>query len=191
MGELSVFISYSRIDANFAWDVALTLRELNINVWMDQLDIAPGEHWDRAIHAALKNCTHLLVIHSQASFTSNNVWDEWSYFLNRRKPVVPLIIETVELPFRLERVQYIDFVHLPFKRAIDQLLNILLPHNRELLETDTVEMHTFPELDDLDITQEAHPDRWQDRSGNDHMYDDTSTQHLARRGGRRNRYGKR
>ena len=186
MGELSVFISYSREDANFAWDVALTLRELGIDVWIDQLDIAPGEHWDRAIHAALKNCTHMLVVHSAASFTSNNVWDEWSYFLNRRKPVIPLLIESVELPFRLERVQYIDFVRLPFKRAVDQLLHILLPHQRELLETDTVEMQTFPELEDLEITQEAYTDAWQERSGTDHRYDDA-----VQPRGRRNRYGKR
>lgn len=188
MGELSIFISYSREDASFAWDVALTLCELDIDVWMDQLDIAPGEHWDRAIHAALKNCTHMLVVHSNASFTSNNVWDEWSYFLNRRKPVIPLVIESVELPFRLERVQYIDFVHLHFKRAIDQLLHILAPQNRAMAETDTVEMRTFS---DMDETQASDPSQWQDSSGSDHQYGDASAQQGARRNRKWNIYGNR
>lgn len=183
MGELSVFLSYSRDDANFAWDVALTLRELGIDLWMDQLDIAPGEHWDRAIHAALKECTHMLVVHSSSSFTSNNVWDEWSYFLNRRKPVVPLIIEPVELPFRLERVQYIDFVNLPFKKAVEQLLDILRPLQRREDETQTMEIH------ELEDTQPQSPIQWPERSGRDRAYDPSSADAAAyARKANRNRY---
>jgi hypothetical protein len=186
MEELSAFLSYSREDANFAWDIALTLRELHIDVWMDQLDIAPGEHWDRAIHAALRDCTHMLVVHSSASFTSNNVWDEWSYFLNRRKPVIPLIIEPVELPFRLERVQYIDFANMPFKKAVEQLLSILRPVNRPGMETETMEMR----IEDLDDTRAQEPIHWVDRSGKDRSFDPSDTDAAYARKASRNRYGR-
>ena len=56
-----VFISYARKDADFALKLGRDLREKGIPIWLDQLDILPGQRWDRAVEQALESCARLLV----------------------------------------------------------------------------------------------------------------------------------
>ena len=56
------FFSYSRQDSEFAIRLAEDLKAAGANVWLDQLDIDPGERWDSAVENALTNCPRLLVI---------------------------------------------------------------------------------------------------------------------------------
>jgi hypothetical protein len=121
-----VFISYARSDKNAANKIYTSLNKAGLDAWIDYRNIQAGQHWDRSIQTALEQHTHLTMIHSLASFVSNNVWDEWSYFLNRNKVVIPLIFEDIALPFRLERLQYVDFVNQPFDVAIKQLIRAIL-----------------------------------------------------------------
>src|SRR5208283_6193024 len=67
------FFSYSRDDSEFALRLAEDLKAAGSNVWLDQLDIAPGQRWARAVQDALNNCHRLLVILSPSSVTSTNV----------------------------------------------------------------------------------------------------------------------
>ena len=48
------FISYSRSGAEFALRLAKDLREAHVDVWIDQLDIRPGDMWHQAVEAALR-----------------------------------------------------------------------------------------------------------------------------------------
>ena len=41
-----VFFSYARADAEFVLKLANDLRSAGISLWIDQLDITPGERWD-------------------------------------------------------------------------------------------------------------------------------------------------
>ena len=52
--ESKVFISYSRNDADFALKLGKDLRARGINIWVDKLDIKPGEIWDNAVEKAMK-----------------------------------------------------------------------------------------------------------------------------------------
>lgn len=125
MRGIRVFISYSSKNREIARDVALEMMELGIDFFLDCMHIQPGEHWDRAIHLALYRSTHLVLIHTQDSFNSDNVWDEWSYFRDHKKPIIPLVFDTTELPFRLARVQYIDCIQLSRDGVLRKLLSIL------------------------------------------------------------------
>src|SRR5581483_3935624 len=58
----SYFLSYSRADEKIAMRFANDLREGGIAMWVDQLDIRPSEHWDRAIERAVHECRGLVVI---------------------------------------------------------------------------------------------------------------------------------
>jgi hypothetical protein len=83
------FFSYSREDSHFALRLAGDLKEAGARVWLDQLDIAPGQRWDRAVEDALANCGSMLVILSPASVDSTNVMDEVSFALEEKKTVIP------------------------------------------------------------------------------------------------------
>ncbi len=110
MEQPRVFFSYSRDDSEFVLKLASELREQGVNLWLDQLDIAAGERWDSAIEKALETCETLIVVLSPTSVGSVNVMDEVSYALESGKRVVPVLARACDIPFRLRRVQHINFV---------------------------------------------------------------------------------
>src|SRR5450755_3609128 len=102
----SAFCSYSRADAAFALRLAEDLKAAGANVWMDQLDIEPGTPWDRAVEEALAAASRILVILSPSSVSSDNVSDELSFALSKRKRVIPVLYLQCDVPFRLARLQH-------------------------------------------------------------------------------------
>jgi hypothetical protein len=104
----SYFLSYSRADERFALRFATDLRSNGVALWVDQLDIRPSEHWDRAIERAVRDCCGLIVILSPRSISSDNVADEISYAIDSGKPVLPVMIERCTAPLRITRTQTID-----------------------------------------------------------------------------------
>lgn len=122
-----VFFSYSRQDSEFALRLGKDLRAAGMNIWLDQLDIAPGERWDAAIETALSRCSNILVILSPGSVESTNVMDEVSYALEEQKRVIPILLRDCEIPFRLRRLQHTDF-----RTDYDPALGKLLQHLRAL-----------------------------------------------------------
>jgi hypothetical protein len=103
------FFSYARKDAEFALRLARDLKAAGANVWVDQMDICPGEHWDSAVENALEECVQVLLILSPESVKSRNVMDEVSFALESERTVIPVLYRTCKVPFRLRRVQYVDF----------------------------------------------------------------------------------
>jgi hypothetical protein len=115
----SYFLSYSRSDERFALRFAKDLRSRGVAMWVDQLDIRPSEHWDRAIERAVRDCQGLVVILSPRSVASDNVADEISYAIDNRKSVLPVMIEKCSLPLRITRMHVID-ASAGYERAVDQ-----------------------------------------------------------------------
>lgn len=113
-----LFFSYSRLDKDYAIRLAGDLRGLGARLWIDQLDIKPGDHWERSIENAIKSARGLLVVLSPRSVASDNVLDEISYARDHGKVILPVLIEKCEIPFRLHRLQYIDFVS-DYRAALD------------------------------------------------------------------------
>ena len=118
------FLSYAREDAEFVLRLAKDLREGGAGVWMDQLDIAPGQRWDRAVEDALAKCLEVVVILSPAAVESTNVMDEVSLALEDGKTVVPVLHRQCKIPFRLRRLQYVD-LSLNYSAGLDRLLETL------------------------------------------------------------------
>lgn len=102
------FLSYSRSDDAFAMRLARDLRERGIDIWVDQLDIRPSEHWDRAIERAVRDCRGIVVVLSPRSVASDNVADEISFAIDSGKSVLPVMIERCTLPLRITRMQVVD-----------------------------------------------------------------------------------
>jgi hypothetical protein len=108
-GSMRIFFSYAKSDAAFALKLATDLRAAGVGVWMDQLDIRPGDHWDTTIEKALNECPAFLLVLSSSSVASTNVADEINFALEERKAIVPIVIDECKIPFRLRRLQHIDF----------------------------------------------------------------------------------
>jgi hypothetical protein len=120
----TIFVSYAREDSGVALKLSRDLKSAGARLWLDQLDIPPGERWDRAVEAALERSKCLLVILSPRSVSSENVMDEVSYAIDEKKEIVPVIVEQCKLPLRMRRLQFIDFT-ADYGASLKQLLGLL------------------------------------------------------------------
>lgn len=107
--EGHVFISYSRKDKEFVSKLVRDLRANSVEVWLDSDSISSGQRWDSVIEAAIRSASALVVAMSKSSTGSNNVLDEINLALTENIRVIPILIEETNIPFRLMRLEYIDF----------------------------------------------------------------------------------
>jgi len=124
MSPEKTFFSYSRDDSEFVLKLATDLRTAGIDIWLDQLDIVAGRRWDAEIEKALEGAETMIVILSPTSVASNNVMDEVSYALEEGKRVIPILISECEIPFRIKRLQRVDFTG-DYEPALKKLVNAL------------------------------------------------------------------
>ena len=134
----TIFFSYSRADSSFVLKLAKDLRDAGVNIWLDQLDIAPGSHWDASIEKALHTSKTLLIILSSTSVASENVMDEVSYALEEGKKVIPILLSNCETPFRLRRLQRIDFTGDYQKGFNDLLVSIGAKESDRIKSIETI-----------------------------------------------------
>ncbi len=131
---LQYFFSYSRKDSDFVIKLAADLKKAGVNVWVDQLDILPGSRWDDSIETELHNASVVLVVLSETSIRSENVMDEVSFALDKGKRVVPLLIHNCDIPFRLARLQYVNFTE-DYTSAFQYLIQTLnVPQNEQTVQ---------------------------------------------------------
>ncbi len=111
-----VFISYSRKDSEHALSLAERLRAEGIQVWIDQHGIIGAEQWATEIVEGIKGCSTFILLISPDSVASENVLRELSLANESRKRILPVEIQTIELPSSfmyplagLQRVKIGDF----------------------------------------------------------------------------------
>ena len=144
--DLKVFFSYARADSKFALRLAEDMRSAGVDLWIDQIDIPTGARWDQAVEDALKACPRLLVILSPASVASQNVMDEVAYAIDESKKILPVLHQHCDIPFRLKRLQHIDFTG-DYDKAFTRLQTALAAspphHGRATLAANTHALRTI------------------------------------------------
>jgi hypothetical protein len=117
-----IFTSYAHSDEAFVKqlvrDLQRDLDERSITLWLDQVFIRPGHDWDTEIEKTLESAAAMLLVLSVNSVASKNVKDEWSYFLDQGKPILPVLKEDCKVPFRLRTLHFIDFARLDYSTAL-------------------------------------------------------------------------
>jgi len=121
MNKSKIFMSYARTDANFALVFAENLKSMGVDLWIDRLNIPAGARWDYEIEQALRSSEKLIVILSPYSVNSNNVMDEVSFALDEKKIIIPVLIKDCNVPYRLKRLQYIDFT-IDLNKGLSRLM---------------------------------------------------------------------
>ncbi len=120
----ATFVSYSREDSAFALQLARDLKSAGAKVWLDQLDIAPGERWDRTVQKALTVCPRILVLLSPAAVISENVLDEISFAIDECRTIIPVLYRDCSIPLRLRRLQRVD-LRSDYPQGLNALLHRL------------------------------------------------------------------
>ncbi|RMF78467.1 MAG: TIR domain-containing protein [Chloroflexi bacterium] len=128
----SIFISYRSTEHHIALRIASDLRYAGIHVWMDRLDINPGDDWRRAIEQALANCSAIIALVSTEYVMSDYCLRELARAERLDKKIIPLMISPLpptDWPFEIERLQHIDFTKLydeaEYRASLKQLIDVL------------------------------------------------------------------
>lgn len=145
---MQIFISYSRQDETLVRKLAQSLQADNFDIWLDVLNISSGEKWANAIQQGLDDSDAMVLVITPTAMESNQVANEWQYYLEENKPVIPIRLKPAKIHYQLRPLQYIDFHEQDFEVAVQQLIVAL---------SDAVQGTTDPaERIALDILESAY-----------------------------------
>src|SRR5579883_2860923 len=97
-----IFISYSSKDKEKAEQLTELLASAGLSVWIDQSGIDVATSWSEEIVDAIDSCKAFIVMLSPNSIASHNVVKEVSLASEKRKKILPLDLEPVDLPKSLQ-----------------------------------------------------------------------------------------
>ncbi len=147
MAEL--FLSYSKHNRPQALDLADELRVGGFSVWIDQGGIEGAQNWSAEIVEGINACSTFILLISPESVASRNVAREVHLAFEKRKNILPVILENVPLPpnieYSLAGLQQIYYHDRPAILRALQLLRTGLP------ATEQLPRRSAPELDDTFI----------------------------------------
>lgn len=110
------FISYAHEDKAVVMSLYEGLKEKQVTLWLDQVELSPGVRFQEEIERALRTSDAILVVLSKNSALSDWLSFEGSFFYAREgnKLIVPIVLDDEgrecarTLPFLKDRM-YIDF----------------------------------------------------------------------------------
>jgi WD40 repeat protein len=153
--SLDVFISYSRVESDFARRLNEALQIQGKRTWFDQESIASGTDFQQEIYRGIETSDHFLFILSPEAVRSPYCADEVEYARKLNKRVVTVLhraIDTSDLHPVLAAIQWIDF------RQQDGDFNANFKELLRTLESDRahIEAHTRLLLKALEWDKKEH-----------------------------------
>jgi len=110
MSARKVFISYSHDDTEWVRAFADALRRQQVEVWLDQWEIKPGESLRDALEAGLRQSDAIIAVVSRSNARNPNVFFELGVALGMGKRLIPVVSEDLEtslIPFDLRTRRYL------------------------------------------------------------------------------------
>ncbi len=121
----TIFISYSRKDADFVYRLAGDLEKAGLSIWLDR-SIAPSSKWRAEIFKAIEECGAFLVVLSPNSMASREVIRELELGDSKSRRLVPLMYQSCELPpeagYVLSGIQWLEFTKGNYQENLVRLL---------------------------------------------------------------------
>ena len=103
-----VFVSYSRLDRDFALRLVECLRAWGHETWLDIQNIPKGSPWPDEIDKGLAAADVVVGVLSDNSMLSGNVKNEWDWALEYDTPLIPVRLRPCKVSHRYVRLDYID-----------------------------------------------------------------------------------
>ncbi len=121
-----IFISFTREDRAVAEKLANSLMQFGWSVWWDT-KLSPGQFFDDVIERELNDARWVIVLWSEEAVRSNWVREE-AYYALERSTLLPVMINSVNLPLGFRSIQTLDLIdwkgeqsHPSFQRLIELL----------------------------------------------------------------------
>jgi hypothetical protein len=115
--RLRVFLAHANEDKTRVRELYERLRSINVDPWLDEVNLIPGQKWRAEISKAIRGtdafvaCFSLIAV-SKVGYINRELKDalevadeqpEGKIFL------IPLRLETVEVPERFREIQWVDY----------------------------------------------------------------------------------
>lgn len=100
--EKDIFISYSRKDTAVADRICKALDRAGISYFIDRQGIAGGMEFPELLAQAIVDCKIFLFLASRNSYDSDYTRNEITFAFNRKRKMLPYIIDGSTLPLALE-----------------------------------------------------------------------------------------
>ena len=127
-----IFLSYRSTEADFALQLAADLKNAGVNLWMDRLDIKPGDDWRLTLEAAVYSSAAVIAVLSPEYVASRYCRRELSRADRLGRRIYPVLLHPLlekEWPLEIERQQYVDFSHwndhLHYQNQLTCLVDVL------------------------------------------------------------------
>jgi CheY-like chemotaxis protein len=128
-----IFLCHSSSDVKAAEVICAGLESDSLSCWLAPRDISAGDAWAAAIIHAITSSRIVLVLLSASANGSTNVANEVHLAAKKKRPMLPVLLEDVqlneELAFHLNRLHFFNAfpppvkVHLP--RLVDRVRQLL------------------------------------------------------------------
>jgi len=120
-----VFVSYSSFDRTIANAVVARLERYKIRCWIAPRDILPGINYQVSLVNAIKTCSIMVLIFSQASNRSAHVTREVNIAVDAGAIIIPFRIEDVplskEMQYLVATQHWLDAMTPPLEERIKEL----------------------------------------------------------------------
>lgn len=123
------FVSYSHRDSDSVIPIVEALSNYGFNIWIDRMELLPGEEWSSAIAEAVRDAKVLLWFAGRHTATSSWMKEELNAIIRSGEDavIIPILVdgaEPEELPQFLRTRQWID-ARSDVKPAIEKLITSL------------------------------------------------------------------
>lgn len=136
---MRVFISHSHKDKPFAAQLSKALQVAGVEVWIDEMEILPGDNIVKKIDQGLSSSDAIIVLLSKSFVSSRWAMQELSIFTARSISeqnirILPILLEDCDLPIYLRDKIYIDartHGESAIKKAVESIARIAAPGEEE------------------------------------------------------------
>ncbi|PJF21998.1 MAG: hypothetical protein CUN56_08250 [Phototrophicales bacterium] len=107
--QKGIFISYSRCDELFAFELAIRLNDYGIQTWLDSIHVREQQDWYEEVTRALNRAGLMLAVFSPEALEDRDVTNEWARFMASGKLLIPIIHRACDLKGLNSWIAPIDF----------------------------------------------------------------------------------
>lgn len=167
-----IFISYSRNDVEKVDGFVDSLEDAGHKVWIDRKGISGGKKWRKQIVNAIDESAAFIVFLSWDSIDSQNVETELTLAHDKRRHIIPVLLEQVDIPqdmeFQLAGLHQID---------CSESSEVCIDHVLEALQDESEEVEDYVEEQDEEPEEDQEEDL--DEDLDEDIFEDTEEERVA------------
>lgn len=128
MANFSAFISYRRLDKDYALQIKDALEAKGYSVFIDLEDLPPSEAYPPHIRKAIEESDNFLFLISPDSIVSIPCREELEHAVNCGKYIVPVECRptdpnSLNIPTQIQELNWIRWTQLEFDRTLEQIIS--------------------------------------------------------------------